>query len=71
MKKINSYIFLRRNESRIEIDENGNSVLDLRYDVRKILKEMFNTNDDDLKLSELENPTEKTEERLSVITGVR
>ena len=41
MKKINSYIFLRRNESRIEIDENGNSVLDLRYDVRKILKEMF------------------------------
>lgn len=63
MKKINSYVFLQRNESKIKKDKDGNYILDLTNNVHSIFKKIFNAENDDLTLGELETPTEETEEK--------
>lgn len=63
MKKTNSYIFLQRDESKIKKDKDGNYVFDVTDNVKSVLKKVFNTEDDNLMLGELENPTDETEEK--------
>lgn len=64
MKKINSYVFLQRNESKVKKDKDGNYILDLTNNVCSVLKEIFNAEDNDLTLGELETPTDETEEKI-------
>lgn len=63
MEKINSYVFLQRNESKLKKDKDGTCILDLTNDVCSVLKEVFNAEDNDLTLGELETPTDETEEK--------
>ncbi|MBO5349047.1 MAG: hypothetical protein J6A89_04435 [Clostridia bacterium] len=63
MKKNNSYVFLQRNESKVKEDKDGNYILDLTNNVCSVLREIFNAEDKDLTLEELENPTDETEEK--------
>lgn len=74
MKKINSYVFLKRNEDKVKKDKDGNYILDLTNNVLFVLKEVFNTEEDDLTLEELETTTDEIEDEyekilLGKITG--
>ena len=63
MEKINSYVFLQRNESQLKKDKDGTYILDLTNNVSSVLKEIFNAKDNDLTLGELETLTDETEEK--------
>ena len=63
MKKINSYVFLKRVDDKLKKDKEGNYILYMTDNVRSVLREIFNAEDDDLTLEELETPTDETEEK--------
>lgn len=67
MEKINSYVFLKKNESKLKKDKNGTYILDLTNKVCSVLKEVFNAEDNDLTLGELETPLDETEEKFEKI----
>lgn len=64
MEKINSYIFLQRNKSQVKKIKDNEYAIYLKKNVQFVLKEIFNTKDDDLTFGELENPTQETEEKV-------
>ena len=63
MKKIKSYVFLKRVDDKLKKDKEGNYILYMTDNVRSVLREIFNAEDDDLTLEELETPTDETEEK--------
>lgn len=63
MKKINSYVFLKRVDDKLKKDKEGNYILYMTDNVRSVLREIFNAEDDDLTLEELETPTDEPEEK--------
>lgn len=62
MEKINSYVFLQKNESKLKKDKNETYILETNK-VCSVLKEVFNAEDNDLTLEKLETPTDETEEK--------
>lgn len=69
MKKINSYVFLERDDGKLKKDKDGNYILDLTNNVLFVLKELFNTENDDLTLGESENITDEIEEYEKMLLG--
>lgn len=63
MKLTNSYIFLKKEEE-MSKDKNGNYVIVLKDSIPTIFQQMFNAEEDDLLLGELEEDSDKTSEKL-------
>lgn len=64
MKKINSYIFLEREEKIFQKKENGDEVLDLGniMNVISVLKNIFSAKDNDFSFKKLRNSVDETKE---------
>lgn len=63
MKKINSYVFLKRVDDKLKKGKDGNYILYMTDNVLSVLEEIFNVEDDNLTLKELETSTDETEEK--------
>lgn len=72
MKKINSYVFLERNENKYLKGKDGNYVLDLNNNVLGILKELFNAKEDILSYGESEKLSQEADNQFEkMISGIK